>query len=140
MARLTTLPEPWKTLADSYGGVAALAEALCTVQKTLHSWAHGVNIPSGTARKLIIETFERARLPVPPFTRQSSPPDSIPEPWQALVEAHGGVDALAKSLGKVPSTIYQWANGKRKLGRPAREQVLAAFKAAGIKAPKLPKL
>jgi len=140
MVRQTTLPEPWKSLADSYGGVAALAEAFCTVQKTLHNWAHGVNVPSGPARKLIVEAFTKAHLPIPAFGRQSIPPASIPEPWQALAEAHGGVEALAKALGKVPSTVYQWAEGKRKLGGPARVQVLAAFKTAGIKPPKLPKL
>lgn len=41
MSRLTTLPSPWRELAERLGGVASLAEACGVTRPTLWRWAHG---------------------------------------------------------------------------------------------------
>jgi len=52
MARPTTLPEPWRSLAAKLGGVQALADALGTTTRTINRWANGEMGMSGTAKKL----------------------------------------------------------------------------------------
>ena len=52
MARPTTLPEPWRSLALKLGGVQALADRLGTTPRTINRWANGKMGMSGTARKL----------------------------------------------------------------------------------------
>lgn len=41
MSRLTTLPSPWRELAERLGGVAELARACSVAPSTLWRWAQG---------------------------------------------------------------------------------------------------
>ena len=43
--RPCTFPEPWASLVDACGGVAALADALDVTPRTLRRWAHGERSP-----------------------------------------------------------------------------------------------
>jgi len=52
MSRPTTLPEPWRSLAEKLGGVQALADRLGITTRTINRWANGQMGMSGTARKL----------------------------------------------------------------------------------------
>ena len=53
MSYHTTLPGPWKTMADAAGGVGALAELLGATRSLLQQWGRGDIRPSGPARVLI---------------------------------------------------------------------------------------
>lgn len=70
MPRPTTLPEPWRTLADKLGGVSALADALGTGPRTVNNWATGGRSPRGTARIAITALFRRHRIEPPVFTQR----------------------------------------------------------------------
>ena len=63
-----------------------------------------------------------------------SPPITLKAPWRKLVEAAGGVAALAKALGVERNTIYTWIRGEKHPRLPTRSHV-DAFAAAH----KLPK-
>ena len=57
MARPSTLPEPWRTLAARLGGVQALADALHSSTRAVRQWAHIQRIPQGPARAAIAALF-----------------------------------------------------------------------------------
>lgn len=57
MPRPSTLPEPWRTLAEKLGGVQALANALHSSTRTINRWANGQRIPRGPALELIRQVF-----------------------------------------------------------------------------------
>lgn len=65
MARPSTLPEPWRSLADKLGGVQALAEALHSDSRTVGRWASGERTPRGPARALIDALFQQHKIPPP---------------------------------------------------------------------------
>lgn len=69
----STLPEPWKTLADRLGGVAPLAEALGASLTTLHRWAHLKQVPTRTAKKAILAAFDQAGITPPPLDPPGQP-------------------------------------------------------------------
>lgn len=48
--RPTTLPSPWRELADALGGVAALADACKVRPSTVWRWAAGVTTPGGVVQ------------------------------------------------------------------------------------------
>ena len=52
MARPTTLPEPWRSMAAKLGGVQALADALGVTPLTIRRYASGEIKMGGAARKL----------------------------------------------------------------------------------------
>ena len=52
MPRSTTLPEPWRSLAERLGGVGALAEAFGVERLTVRRWAKGERKLEGPAKKL----------------------------------------------------------------------------------------
>lgn len=52
MARPSTLPEPWRSLALELGGVQALADALGVTPLTIRRYASGEIKMGGPARKL----------------------------------------------------------------------------------------
>jgi DNA-binding XRE family transcriptional regulator len=54
-------------MAEIYGGVGALAEALGASPRTLHRWAHGTHSPSKTAAMAIAQTFMENGFDPPPF-------------------------------------------------------------------------
>jgi hypothetical protein len=51
MPRPTTLPEPWRSLAEKAGGVWALAEKFGVAESTIRRWAGGMKM-SGPAQKI----------------------------------------------------------------------------------------
>lgn len=51
MARPTTLPSPWRELAQAYGGVGKLAEACGVSLRALERWASGERSPSLFAQR-----------------------------------------------------------------------------------------
>ena len=57
MPRPTTLPEPWRSLADALGGVQALSEELHSDPRTIRRWAAAERTPGGPARALIDALF-----------------------------------------------------------------------------------
>ena len=61
------LPKPWSTMAEIYGGVGALAEALGASPRTLHRWAHGKHNPTKTAAKAIADEFRKNGFEPPIF-------------------------------------------------------------------------
>ena len=65
MPRPTTLPEPWRSLAERLGGVGALAETLGATRRTLDHWARGDRTPGGTARTAIAALFRAHKLEPP---------------------------------------------------------------------------
>lgn len=65
MPRPSTLPEPWRSMADKLGGVQALADALHSDPRTINRWATGERVPRGPALELIRLEFTKARLPIP---------------------------------------------------------------------------
>lgn len=77
MPRPTTLPEPWRSLAEKLGGVQALADALLCSPVTLWRWAHGTQIPDPRAEAWIRRVFEDHGM---------EPPSVIgaPQPSQVL--------------------------------------------------------
>lgn len=66
MARPSTLPEPWNTLAEKLGGVQALADVLLCDVRTVRRWANGVTHPDRRAREWIHAMFHQTKVP-PPF-------------------------------------------------------------------------
>ena len=65
MPRPTTLPDPWRSLAEKLGGVGALASALGATRRTLDHWARGDRTPGGTAQKAIAALFAAHKLEPP---------------------------------------------------------------------------
>ena len=65
MPRPTTLPEPWRSLAEKLGGVQSLAEALHSDTSAVRRWATGGRTPGGPAQALIAALF-RAQGIEPP--------------------------------------------------------------------------
>lgn len=65
MSRPTTLPEPWRSLADKLGGVQALADALHSDPRTVGRWAAGERTPRGPARALVDALCKRLHVPAP---------------------------------------------------------------------------
>lgn len=66
MSRNTTLPEPWRSLAEKLGGVQAVADALGVCPRQIYSWAHRQRLPSKTARIAISSLFERNGIHLQP--------------------------------------------------------------------------
>jgi len=48
-----SLPEPWRTLAERFGSVKALAEHFGVTRRTINRWANGEMGMSGPAKKLL---------------------------------------------------------------------------------------
>ena len=46
MSAASSLPAPWRELAEAAGGVGKLAEAFGVSPRTIHRWAHGERTPS----------------------------------------------------------------------------------------------
>ncbi len=65
MARPSTLPEPWRSLADKLGGVLALADVLLCDVRTVRRWANGETEPDRRAREWILAAFHQAKVPAP---------------------------------------------------------------------------
>lgn len=64
MGRPTTLPEPWRSLAEKLGGVEALAEVLDCDVRTVRRWAE--ELPkSRRARDWIHAAFRAAKIEPP---------------------------------------------------------------------------
>ena len=65
MARPTTLPEPWRSLAAKLGGVQALAEVLDCNERTVRRWAE--ELPrSRRARDWIHAAFHQSGSGIEP--------------------------------------------------------------------------
>lgn len=58
MSRKSTLPEPWRSLADKLGGVGKLAEAMGVDPRTIGRWAHGERAFDGP-QKILFEIICR---------------------------------------------------------------------------------
>ena len=58
MPRPTTLPEPWRSLAEMAGGVGALAEKFGVTPGAISHWAWGRRPLSGPA-KIIFEQLKK---------------------------------------------------------------------------------
>lgn len=79
MPRPTTLPEPWRSLAEtlerqwvashpgqsSPGGVTLLADALHSDVSTIRRWSAGTRQPRGPALALIAALFRRCEIEPP---------------------------------------------------------------------------
>ena len=65
MPRPTTLPEPWRSLAEKLGGVQALADALHSDPSAVRRWATGDRTPGGPARALIEALFRQHQIEPP---------------------------------------------------------------------------
>ena len=64
MARPTTLPEPWRSLAEKLGGVEALADVLDCDVRTVRRWAE--TLPrSRRARDWIRAAFHQSEIESP---------------------------------------------------------------------------
>lgn len=63
--RPVTLPSPWKELAETMGGVQAVADALASSPRTVRQWAHGERTPRGPSRVLVDRLFRRHKIQVP---------------------------------------------------------------------------
>jgi hypothetical protein len=61
MGRPTTLPEPWKSLADHYGGVGKLSEQLGVDASVVRRWAHGKCGMAAPARALLMRLIDEMR-------------------------------------------------------------------------------
>jgi hypothetical protein len=70
MSRPTTLPQPWRSLADKLGGVQALADALCCDPVTLRRWANGSQTPNRATQAWIRRGFEEVGIEPPSFGKQ----------------------------------------------------------------------
>ena len=56
--RPNTLREPYRSLAEAFGGVGKLALALGVNRRTIHSWSTGTRQPGGPARKLLAQLIK----------------------------------------------------------------------------------
>ena len=65
MSRPSTLPEPWRSLADKLGGVQALADVLLCDVRTVRRWANGETKPDRRAWEWIRAAFQWANVPPP---------------------------------------------------------------------------
>jgi transcriptional regulator with XRE-family HTH domain len=65
MGRPTTLPEPWRSLAEKLGSVQALADVLLCDVRTVNRWANGETQPDRRAREWIQAAFHQAGIPPP---------------------------------------------------------------------------
>lgn len=65
MTRPTTLPEPWRSLAERCGGVVALAARLGVDRRTIGKWAHREREPGFLVRREIARMAVRFGLPDP---------------------------------------------------------------------------
>jgi uncharacterized membrane-anchored protein len=65
MPRPTTLPEPWRSLAERLGGVQALADALHSAPRTIRQWAHHERTPGRLASAAILALFLAHSIPPP---------------------------------------------------------------------------
>lgn len=65
MPRPTTLPEPWRSMAERLGGVQALADALHSAPRTIRQWAQHERTPSGTTKLAIVSLFRSHHLEPP---------------------------------------------------------------------------
>lgn len=53
MGRPTTLPEPWRKLAEQLGGVGVLATACGVAYHTVERWARGDFVPKSIIRTVV---------------------------------------------------------------------------------------
>lgn len=53
MGRITSMPEPWRSLSEKMGGVQALAEAFGVSRVTVRRWAYHEIEMGGPARELL---------------------------------------------------------------------------------------
>lgn len=66
LSRPTTLPSPWRELAEHVGGVMALAEALGVERRTLERWGARERTPSPVMQRHV-NAFARRRGLVAPY-------------------------------------------------------------------------
>ena len=71
MSRPTTLPSPWRELADHVGGVMALAAALGVSRRALERWGDGTRRPSAIVRQHV-NAFARRRGVAAPFVDEDA--------------------------------------------------------------------
>lgn len=65
MPRPTSLPEPWRSLADKLGGVQALADVLLCDPRSIHRWACGERKPDRRSAEWIRAAFRQAGFEPP---------------------------------------------------------------------------
>jgi hypothetical protein len=65
LSRPIELPEPWRSLAESAGGVAALAELCHTTKVSVWRWANGREQPPAAARVVLSELARSNGLSCP---------------------------------------------------------------------------
>jgi hypothetical protein len=63
--RPTVLTGAWGALADKYGGVPALAEAIGVSPRTVLRWANGEMLPRGPERLAIAWVAKQKRVESP---------------------------------------------------------------------------
>ena len=68
MSRKTTLPSPWREMAERAGGVAALASQLGVGISTVRSWGAGTRTP-GAIVMAAVNTWARRRGIEAPWTK-----------------------------------------------------------------------
>lgn len=64
-----------------------------------------------------------------------SRPTTLPEPWDALAHALGGVAELAEALGVTTRTVHRWADGEREPSSLQKRDVRDRLRRRGLKAP-----
>jgi hypothetical protein len=65
MPRPSTLPEPWLSLAASYGGVEKLAEACGVRRQAIYRWAKWGRKPGAITRTAINGMARRRKIAEP---------------------------------------------------------------------------
>ena len=104
MSRSTTLPEPWLSMAERAGGVAALASELGIAVSTLRSWGAGTRVP-GAIVKNVVNAWARRRGLAAPFSVLRAPwkktedtmiEDKITSRWEFSI--HGNERGSATKL------------------------------------------
>ncbi len=65
MSRRSTLPSPWREMAERAGGVAALAAELGVGVSTVRSWGAGTRTPGAIVRDSVGSWARRRGLVAP---------------------------------------------------------------------------
>ena len=65
VSRSTTLPSPWREMAERAGGVAALAAELGVGVSTVRSWGAGTRTPGAIVQRAVTTWARRRGLAAP---------------------------------------------------------------------------
>lgn len=72
VGRPLSLPEPWLSLAQAFGGLESLASRLAVTPRAIRRWAMGERTPTSRAARREVNALARRRGLSEPWPEESS--------------------------------------------------------------------